>query len=61
MVTPKSPAPFAKSIRRRRARDRVIESLLLLAGLVAVFTTLAIVWILVAAWMVHLGWVNAGV
>ncbi len=48
MVTPKSPAPFAKSIRRRRARDRVIESLLLLAGLVAVFTTLAIVWILVA-------------
>lgn len=48
MVTPESPAPFAKSIRRRRARDRVIESLLLLAGLVAVFTTLAIVWILVA-------------
>jgi phosphate transport system permease protein len=48
MTTPASPAPLWKSIRRRRVRDRVIESLLLLAGLVAVFTTVAIVWILVA-------------
>jgi len=48
MAIPTSPAPPARSIRRRRARDRVIESLLLAAGLVAVFTTLAIVWILVA-------------
>ncbi|MGE0581007.1 MAG: phosphate ABC transporter permease subunit PstC [Steroidobacteraceae bacterium] len=47
-VIPTCPAPPRRSIRRRRARDRVIESLLLLAGLVAVFTTLAIVWILVA-------------
>ncbi len=42
------PASFRASIRRRRARDRVIESLLLAAGLAAVFTTAAIVWILVS-------------
>ncbi|MGD9597352.1 MAG: phosphate ABC transporter permease subunit PstC [Steroidobacteraceae bacterium] len=42
------PASFRSSIRRRRARDRVIESLLLASGLVAVFTTIAIVWILVS-------------
>jgi len=46
-VASTGPAPLRNSIRRRRARDRVIESLLLLAGLVAVFTTVAIVWILV--------------
>ncbi len=43
-----NPAPFRDSIRRRRLRDRGIEALLLAAGLVAVFATLAIVWILVA-------------
>ncbi len=43
-----NPPPFRDSIRRRRLRDRGIEALLLAAGLVAVFTTLAIVWILVA-------------
>jgi phosphate transport system permease protein len=42
-----SPASLRRSIRRRRVRDRLIEALLLAAGLVAVFTTLAIVWILV--------------
>ena len=36
----------ASSLRYRKVRDRVIESLLLAAGLVAVFTTLAIVAIL---------------
>ncbi|MGE0436361.1 MAG: phosphate ABC transporter permease subunit PstC [Steroidobacteraceae bacterium] len=45
---PTIPASFRSSIRRRRARDRVIESLLLASGLVAVFTTIAIVWILVS-------------
>lgn len=35
-------------LRVRKARDRVVESLLLLAGLAAVFTTLAIVYILVS-------------
>lgn len=44
----KKSEPFRASIRRRRRRDRVIEALLLASGLVAVFTTLAIVWILVA-------------
>lgn len=48
MVNTTSTAPFRQSIRRRKIRDRIIESLLMLAGLVAVFTTLAIVWILVA-------------
>src|SRR6476469_4090960 len=36
----------AGGLRYRRVRDRVIEALLLAAGLVAVFTTLAIVAIL---------------
>jgi phosphate transport system permease protein len=35
------------SLRYRRARDRVVETLLLACGLVAVFTTVAIVFILV--------------
>lgn len=39
---------FRASIRFRRARDRIIESVLLLAGLVAIFTTLAIVFVLVS-------------
>lgn len=55
-----SPAPLAESIRRRRARDRAIEALLLLAGLVAVFTTLAIVWILVAEALPFFGHVPLG-
>lgn len=57
---PTSPAPLAESIRRRRARDRAIEALLLLAGLVAVFTTLAIVWILVAEALPFFGHVPLG-
>jgi phosphate transport system permease protein len=44
---PQHPAPLRQSIRRRRVRDRVIEALLLLAGFVAVFATVAIIWILV--------------
>lgn len=38
---------IASRLRYRKIRDRIIETLLLLAGLVAVFTTLAIVVILV--------------
>ncbi len=38
----------AASLRYRKARDRAIELLLMLSGLVAVFTTLAIVFILVS-------------
>jgi phosphate transport system permease protein len=41
-----SKSAFA-SLRYRKARDRVVEALLLAAGLVAVFTTVAIVFILV--------------
>lgn len=41
----RSPGAFS-SLRYRKARDRVIELLLLAAGLVAVFTTVAIVFIL---------------
>jgi phosphate transport system permease protein len=37
-----------RRLRRRRLRDRVIESLLLASGLVAVFVTIAIVYILVS-------------
>jgi phosphate transport system permease protein len=40
--------PLQRRLRIRRARDRVIESLMLLAALVAVFTTAAIVYILVS-------------
>lgn len=40
--------PLQHRLRIRRARDRVIESLMLLAALVAVFTTAAIVYILVS-------------
>lgn len=49
---PRETAPAARdfraSIRFRRARDRAIEAVLLFAGLVAVFTTLAIVFVLVS-------------
>ena len=41
----RSPGAFS-SLRYRKVRDRVIELLLLAAGLVAVFTTVAIVFIL---------------
>jgi phosphate transport system permease protein len=40
--------PMLRRLRIRRARDRVIEALLLAAGLVAVFVTAAIVYILVS-------------
>ncbi len=40
--------PLQRRLRIRKARDRVIESLLLLAALVAVFTTVAIVYILIS-------------
>jgi phosphate transport system permease protein len=40
--------PLQRRLRIRRARDRVIESLMLLAALVAVFTTVAIVYILIS-------------
>jgi phosphate transport system permease protein len=46
-TTPSTPLPPRSSIGSRHARDRVIEALLLAAGLVAVFTTLAIVFVLV--------------
>jgi phosphate transport system permease protein len=39
---------FTGSLAYRKARDRVVEAFLLLAGLVAVFTTLAIVFTLVS-------------
>lgn len=40
-------AGFSASLRYRKMRDRIIELILLAAGLVAVFTTVAIVFILV--------------
>jgi phosphate transport system permease protein len=40
--------PLQRRLRIRKARDRVIESLMLLAALVAVFTTVAIVYILIS-------------
>jgi phosphate transport system permease protein len=43
--TQMSQSAFA-SLRYRKTRDRIIEFILLLAGLVAVFTTVAIVFIL---------------
>jgi phosphate transport system permease protein len=47
MTTPTPTAAISRSaLRYRKVRDRVIEALLLAAGLVAVFTTLAIVAIL---------------
>jgi phosphate transport system permease protein len=47
-VTPPPPARFgAANLRYRKSRDRVIEAILMLAGSVAVLTTLAIVVILV--------------
>jgi phosphate transport system permease protein len=45
-LTPSSQPISRKALRYRKARDRVIETLLLAAALVAVFTTLAIVVIL---------------
>ncbi|HEY6643963.1 MAG TPA: phosphate ABC transporter permease subunit PstC [Povalibacter sp.] len=42
-----SPGQLVKALRYRKMRDRIIEFFLLAAGLVAVFTTLAIVAILV--------------
>ena len=49
MTSPSSPNAGAKSaqLRYRQARDRVVEAVLLACGLVAVFTTVAIVFILV--------------
>jgi hypothetical protein len=38
-----TPAISRSALRYRKVRDRIIEALLLAAGLVAVFTTLAIV------------------
>lgn len=43
-----SSAALRSALRYRKARDRVVEALLLAAGLIAVFTTLAIVAILLA-------------
>jgi phosphate transport system permease protein len=45
---PGASSPLQRRLRARRARDRVIESLMLFAALVAVFTTAAIVYILVS-------------
>ena len=49
MTSPSLPIAGAKSaqLRYRQARDRVVEAVLLACGLVAVFTTVAIVFILV--------------
>ena len=49
MTSPSSPIAGAKSaqLRYRQARDRVVEAVLFACGLVAVFTTVAIVFILV--------------
>lgn len=49
MTSPSSPIAGAKSaqLRYRQARDRVVETVLFACGLVAVFTTVAIVFILV--------------
>ena len=49
MISPSSPIAGAKSaqLRYRQARDRVVETVLFACGLVAVFTTVAIVFILV--------------
>jgi phosphate transport system permease protein len=46
MISPSTPAISRSALRYRKVRDRIIEALLLAAGLVAVFTTLAIVAIL---------------
>ena len=49
MTSPSSPSALTRSpqLRYRQARDRVVEAVLLACGLVAVFTTVAIVFILV--------------
>jgi phosphate transport system permease protein len=47
-LIPGASSPLQRRLRARRVRDRVIESLMLLAALVAVFTTAAIVYILVS-------------
>jgi phosphate transport system permease protein len=46
-ISPQATAPDRSAIRYRKGRDRIVEAMLLLAGLVAVFTTVAIVFILV--------------
>jgi phosphate transport system permease protein len=46
MTSPSTPAISRSALRYRKVRDRIVEALLLAAGLVAVFTTLAIVTIL---------------
>ena len=45
--SPLRPRTTSAALRYRRARDRVVETVLLACGLVAVFTTVAIVFILV--------------
>lgn len=47
VTTSRTDLRVASRLRYRKIRDRIVETLLLLAGLVAVFTTLAIVIILV--------------